>query len=116
MSRRQYVVSAGDRAAFERDGAVCIRGLFTPEELFLAARGIEQNLQSPSEHAKVASTPDDPGFFFQDFCNWERISEYRDLIFGSAAASSVDLVASWCSLAAPMKCKPTGFGSASMCG
>lgn len=87
MSRRQYVVSAGDRAAFERDGAVCIRGLFTPEELVLAARGIEQNLQSPSEHAKVASTPDDPGFFFQDFCNWERISEYRDLIFGSAAAS-----------------------------
>jgi hypothetical protein len=56
-------------------------------ELAQAADGIERNLSSPSASAKVASTADDPGFFFQDFCNWQRIQEYRDLIFQSEAAS-----------------------------
>jgi ectoine hydroxylase-related dioxygenase (phytanoyl-CoA dioxygenase family) len=88
MSQRQYLVSAEDRAAFERDGAVCLRGLFTSSELEAAAQGIEHNLRTPSEFARVASAADDPGFFFQDFCNWERIPEYRDLIFKSAAASA----------------------------
>jgi ectoine hydroxylase-related dioxygenase (phytanoyl-CoA dioxygenase family) len=64
-----FEVSAEDRAAFARDGAVCIRG-------------------APSARAKVASTADDPGYFFQDFCNWQRIPEYREIIFASAAASA----------------------------
>jgi len=82
-----YDVAAADREAFRRDGAVCIRGLFSAEELDAAAAGIERNLREPSANAKIASKPDDPGFFFQDYCNWQRIAEYRDLIFGSAAAS-----------------------------
>ena len=83
-----FEVGAEDRAAFARDGAVCIRGLFSPAEIEMSARGIERNLRAPSERAKVASAADDPGFFFQDFCNWQRIPEYRDLIFHSAAASA----------------------------
>jgi ectoine hydroxylase-related dioxygenase (phytanoyl-CoA dioxygenase family) len=83
-----FNVGAQDRAAFARDGAVCIRGLFSPAEIEMCARGIERNLRAPSERAKVASAADDPGFFFQDFCNWQRIPEYRDLIFHSAAASA----------------------------
>jgi len=82
-----YDVAAADREAFRRDGAVCIRGLFSGAELDAVAAGIERNLREPSANAKIASKPDDPGFFFQDYCNWQRIAEYRDLIFGSAAAS-----------------------------
>jgi ectoine hydroxylase-related dioxygenase (phytanoyl-CoA dioxygenase family) len=85
---KHFEVSAEDRAAFARDGAVCIRGLFSPDEVALAARGIERNLTEPSANSKVASRPDDPGHFFQDFCNWQRIGEYRDLIFESAAAAA----------------------------
>jgi ectoine hydroxylase-related dioxygenase (phytanoyl-CoA dioxygenase family) len=88
VTKSHYAVSAQDKAAFARDGAVCIRGLFSAQELALAARGIERNLAAPSANAKVASAADDPGFFFQDFCNWERIPEYRELIFGSAAAAA----------------------------
>ena len=69
MTKSHYAVSAQDKAAFARDGAVCIRGLFSAQELELAARGIERNLAAPSANAKVASAADDPGFFFQDFCN-----------------------------------------------
>ena len=88
MTKPQFVVSGDDKAAFVRDGAVCIRGLFSADELARAARGIERNLSAPSASARVASPADDPGFFFQDFCNWQRIPEYRDLIFRSAAGSA----------------------------
>ncbi len=54
----------------------------------MAARGIERNLGAPSERAKVASAADDPGSFFQDFCNWQRIPEYRDPRIGLGAASA----------------------------
>lgn len=57
-------------AQFQRDGAVCIRQLLTADELALLRDGIEANLAAPSPRAKVASRPDDPGRFFEDFCNW----------------------------------------------
>jgi ectoine hydroxylase-related dioxygenase (phytanoyl-CoA dioxygenase family) len=72
--------------AFRRDGAVCIRGAFTDDEVALVASGIDRNLAEPSERALVASRPDDPGRFFEDFCGWQRISEYERFIRESPAA------------------------------
>jgi ectoine hydroxylase-related dioxygenase (phytanoyl-CoA dioxygenase family) len=37
--------------------------------------------------AIIASRPEDPGYFLEDFCNWQRIPEYRQFIFGSSAGS-----------------------------
>ncbi len=88
MTEPRFLVTEDDKAAFARDGAICVRGLFSASELARVAEGIERNLSSPSANAKVASGADDPGFFFQDFCNWQRIPEYRDLIFQSRAASA----------------------------
>jgi ectoine hydroxylase-related dioxygenase (phytanoyl-CoA dioxygenase family) len=48
--------------------------------------GIETNLAQPSPRAKVASRPDDPGRFFEDFCTWQDIAPYRRLIFESPLA------------------------------
>ena len=73
-------------AAFHRDGAVVVRGLFSPREVALIERGIERNLADPSPLFKVASRPDDPGRFVEDFCCWQRIEEYRTVAFESRAA------------------------------
>jgi ectoine hydroxylase-related dioxygenase (phytanoyl-CoA dioxygenase family) len=51
----------------------------------LLREGIDKNLQAPSPRAKVASRPDDPGWFFEDFCNWQDNEAYRQFIFRSAA-------------------------------
>ena len=59
--------------AFRRDGAVCARGAFSPEEVALVERGIERNLAEPSPRAIVASRPEDPGRFVEEFCNWQQI-------------------------------------------
>jgi ectoine hydroxylase-related dioxygenase (phytanoyl-CoA dioxygenase family) len=73
-------------AQFQRDGAVCIRQLLTQDELALLRDGIEANLAAPSPRAKVASRPDDPGRFFEDFCNWQDIDAFRRFIFEAPLA------------------------------
>jgi len=71
---------------FRAVGATVVRGVCTPEEIALVERGIERNLADPGPMFKVASRPDDPGQFVEDFCNWQRIEEFRDVAFGSRAA------------------------------
>ena len=72
---------------FRRDGAVCVRGAFTRREVALIERGIERNLGEPSDRAQVASRPEDPGRFFEDFCNWQRIPEFEEFVRSSPAAA-----------------------------
>ncbi len=79
-------MTAGLHDDFQRDGAVCVRGAFSPGEVALVERGIERNLAEPSERANVASRPDDPGRFFEDFCNWQRIPEFEQFVRRSPAA------------------------------
>ncbi len=67
-------------ADFARDGAVCIRQLLTPGEVALLREGIDANLAAPSPRAKVASRPDDPGRFFEDFCNWQDIGPFERFV------------------------------------
>ncbi len=73
-------------ADFQRDGAICIRQLLSPEELAVLREGIEANLAAPSGRARIASRPDDPGRFFEDFCNWQDNPRYRRFIFDSPLA------------------------------
>lgn len=73
-------LSDQDVADFQRDGAVCIRQLLTPGEVALLKEGIDANLAAPSPRAKVASRPDDPGRFFEDFCNWQSIPQFERLV------------------------------------
>jgi ectoine hydroxylase-related dioxygenase (phytanoyl-CoA dioxygenase family) len=69
---------------FQRDGAACIRQLFQPQEMAVLRAGIDENLAHLSPRAKVASGADDPGYFVEDFCNWQDNADYRRFIFDSA--------------------------------
>ncbi|HXZ07994.1 MAG TPA: phytanoyl-CoA dioxygenase, partial [Paraburkholderia sp.] len=55
---------------FHVNGAVRIRNIFSADELAMLREAIDRNIADPSPRAKVASRPDDPGWFFEDFCNW----------------------------------------------
>ena len=73
-------------ATYRSDGCVVIRGLFSADEVETVRRGIDRNLADPGPLFGVASRDDDPGRFVEDFCNWQRIPEYREIAFGSRAA------------------------------
>ena len=71
---------------YRRDGAVCVRGAFSPEEVDLARAAIEANLESLSPLAQRASASDD-GAFVEDFCSWQRIPEMEQFVRSSAAGA-----------------------------
>ena len=70
---------------FERDGAVCVRGLFDAAEMAMAAAAVEANMQLPGELAKVSSADDGAGFW-DDFCSWQRIAPLREFVCNPKAA------------------------------
>jgi ectoine hydroxylase-related dioxygenase (phytanoyl-CoA dioxygenase family) len=81
------VVDADTVGAFQRDGAVCLRGLFNADEIALLRAGIDRNLGNLSPRAVVASGADDPGRFVEDFCNWQDNPEYHRFIHGTSLAA-----------------------------
>ena len=71
---------------FALDGAVCVRGAFSPDEVALAARAIDANLADLGPLAKRASSDDD-GAFVEDFCSWSRLPDLEAFIRTSGAAA-----------------------------
>ena len=90
--RAQAVATPETIEAFARDGAVCLRGLLNADEVALLRSGIDANIATPSPRAKVASRADDPGFFIEDFCNWQDNAAYRGVIFDSPLAAAASLL------------------------
>lgn len=72
---------------YHEQGAVCIRNVFSPTEVAMLREAIDVNLANPSPRAKIASGSDDPGLFFEDFCNWQEIPGYRRFVTESAASA-----------------------------
>jgi len=70
---------------YRRDGAVALRGLFVDWVETLRV-GIARNRASPGPDVKIYSGEKGSGRFFGDYCNWDRIPEYREFIFKSPAA------------------------------
>jgi ectoine hydroxylase-related dioxygenase (phytanoyl-CoA dioxygenase family) len=70
---------------YERDGAVCVRNAFTPEQVVWARDAIDANLADLSPRAKRASADGD-GAFIEDFCNWNRLPAMERFIRESPGA------------------------------
>ncbi|HKQ94262.1 MAG TPA: phytanoyl-CoA dioxygenase family protein [Aestuariivirgaceae bacterium] len=78
-------VSHDQQSAYRRDGAVVIPGLFR-DWVDVIAAGIERNMREPGPYASENLKPGDSGRFFDDYCNWERIPEFVDVVRRSPAA------------------------------
>jgi ectoine hydroxylase-related dioxygenase (phytanoyl-CoA dioxygenase family) len=80
------MVTARDVETYERDGVVCLRGVFAPRWLDVLAAGIEQDIRAPGPLHTVQQSAGEPGFFLTDFCMAQRIPEVREFLFDSPAA------------------------------
>jgi ectoine hydroxylase-related dioxygenase (phytanoyl-CoA dioxygenase family) len=72
-------------AAYQRDGAVLIKGLWANWVDTLRA-GIDRNMAEPSEYAAENLKPGEAGRFYDDYCNWTRIPEFEQVIHQSDVA------------------------------
>ena len=80
-------IDADQRAAFKRDGAVVVRGGFSTDWLETLARGVDKNFADPGPDATQYTAQGKPGGFYDDYCNWRRIDEYRDFVLHSPAGA-----------------------------
>ena len=70
---------------FQRDGVVLIPGLWADQVETLRA-GIERNMAEPGPYGAENLKPGEAGRFFDDYCNWNRISEFESVIRNSEVA------------------------------
>ena len=84
MSAPLLPVDENTIAAFERDGAVPIRGSLCAWVDSLR-RGIDYNIAHPGPDVRDYRDGSG-GRFFGDYCNWARIAQYREFLFESPAA------------------------------
>jgi ectoine hydroxylase-related dioxygenase (phytanoyl-CoA dioxygenase family) len=79
---------------FQNDGVVLIKGLFK-DHVETLRRGIEANMAQPGPYASENLKAGDAGRFFDDYCNWQRIDEFGEVIHDSPAAEvAADLMSS----------------------
>lgn len=79
-------VTADMIADYQAHGVVLLKGVFT-DWIPKLARGAESNLASPSDRAITHHGDRQGGQFLEDFCNWERIQDYRDFVLNSSISS-----------------------------
>ena len=87
-ARPNYVASTEDIETFQRDGVVHLPGAFL-DWLEPLRAGLQRNLDAPDDYAFPCDSTghDEPGRFFDSYCNWQLIPEYLTFVLTSSAAS-----------------------------
>ncbi len=87
MTASSNIISEKQIEDYEKNGAVCIPGLFR-DWVDVIIEGIERNMREPGPYAAENLKPGEGGRFFDDYCNWQRIPEFTDVVENSPAAAA----------------------------
>lgn len=79
-------VSPDQIERFQADGVTVLRGVFADWVEPLRA-GVAANMAHPSPFERTVKPADGSAWFFQDYCNWQRIPEFREFVMESPAAA-----------------------------
>jgi len=71
---------------FQQQGVVVLRGVFA-DWVDSLQRGVERNMADPGPYTKGYTPQGGAGRFFGDYCNWQRIPEYKDFVCHSSAGA-----------------------------
>ena len=72
---------------YQNQGALIIKNIFKPW-INILREGFEKVLKDPGPHARE-NVKNEEGRFFEDYCNWQRISEFKKFAEDSPAAQIV---------------------------
>ena len=71
---------------YKNHGVALLKNVISSDWLEKLAKGIEKNFQKPSQYKCVYEEENGREIFYDDYCNWQRIEEYKDFIFNSNIA------------------------------
>ena len=72
---------------YQNFGVIIVKDIFN-EWIEPLRKGFQKVLDKPSKHGRE-NVNDNQGRFFEDYCNWKRIEEFKNCIFNSPAAEIV---------------------------
>ena len=73
---------------YQKLGVIVIKGIFK-DWIETLKIGFDRVLAEPSIHGRENVTTEHSGRFFEDYCNWQRITEFKECIFKSPAAQII---------------------------
>ncbi len=77
--------------SFQNDGITFIPGLFKAH-LDRLRMGVQKNIEKPGPYAAENLEEGEIGRFFDDYCNWQRINEFRNAAFDKDIAKAAALL------------------------
>ena len=66
---------------YAKYGVVIIRNVISLNWLKQLSIGVKKNFNNPSKYKCVYEQKKGKEIFFDDYCNWQRIHEYKDFVF-----------------------------------
>jgi hypothetical protein len=66
---------------FKKNGAVLIRKAIPEYWIEQLRNGVAYNMATPGKYTRNYTKENSPGFFWGDYCNWQRIPEYKSFFF-----------------------------------
>jgi len=76
------MINSSQIQQFQEDGVTCLRGVFG-EWIATLAHGVDRHIENPGTNALTHKSDSETGRFIEDFCNWDRIPEYREFVYNS---------------------------------
>lgn len=77
------------RAAYDRDGVVCLRGVIGREWLDCCREGIAQAVENPGSFFRDQTPADSPARYVFDYWNWPNVPAFRRLVLESPFAEMI---------------------------
>ena len=65
------------------NGVVVLRNIVNIKWINILKRGVRKNFQNPSKYKCVYEQNNKKELFYDDYCNWNKIDEYKNFIFNS---------------------------------
>ena len=66
---------------YNQNGVVILKNIISSLWIDKLRTGIEKNFNNPSKYKCVYEQNDKKELFYDDYCNWSRIEEYKILFF-----------------------------------
>ena len=73
--------------SYNINGVIVLRNVISENWLKKLQRGIKKNFDNPSKYKCVYEESNGKELFYDDYCNWNRIEEYKDFLFNSKLAN-----------------------------
>jgi len=71
---------------YSTNGVVLLKNIIEPKWIKELQKGVELNFKNPSKYKCVYEKNKNVELFYDDYCNWQKIKEYKNFIFNSNIA------------------------------